>query len=56
MNTKNESIRQSNETFNLFHSIYYTIKDLIEAGEHDIFTINGKNIFYILCFFLIYFT
>jgi hypothetical protein len=33
---------KKNETINFFQIIYHSIKDLIEAGEHDVFTINGK--------------
>jgi hypothetical protein len=41
------TINQSNESYNFFQVIYHSIKDLFEAGQHDVLTINGKiRIFY----------
>jgi hypothetical protein len=47
-NKKNETIglsllNQSAESPNIFQIIYHSIKDLIEASEHDILTITGKT-------------
>jgi len=36
------TINQSNESYNFFQVIYHSIKDLFEAGQHDVLTINGK--------------
>jgi len=33
---------KKNESINFFQIIYHSIKDLIEASEHDVFTVNGK--------------
>jgi len=35
-------LNQSNESLNIFQIIYHSIKQLIEAGQHDIYTISGK--------------
>lgn len=48
MGKKNESTGQLSESSNIFQIIYHSIKDLIEAGEHDIFNINGKIFFLII--------
>jgi hypothetical protein len=37
-------MNQSTESPNIFQLIYHSIKDLIKAGQHDIFTIDGKII------------
>jgi len=37
-----EIYNKKNETINFFQIIHHSIKDLIEAGEHDVFTVNGK--------------
>jgi hypothetical protein len=43
-------MNQSIELPNIFQLIYRSIKNLIEAGEHDILTINGKMKTFILFF------
>ena len=32
----------SNQSQNLFNAIYDSIKDIVQAGEQDVYKINGK--------------
>jgi uncharacterized protein YabN with tetrapyrrole methylase and pyrophosphatase domain len=46
--TRFSTFNRSNESENVFQIIYHSIKDLVEAGEQDVFTISGKIRFFLL--------